>query len=88
MLKSKFEKEIERIIQEENYNSTAVASPELLQKLAPLQQKLNVISELGDSMRFTDHMLEKAGIFLQNLEDTWNELKNEDISLMANFTLQ
>lgn len=85
-LKASLEQEIDRQLQEANYRPGEVASPELLDKLRPLQQKLNTISALGGSTVLDEEVLNTAAKFLQALEDAWNEDESEDASLSGRFT--
>lgn len=45
----------------------------MLDKLRPLQQKLNVISSLGSKTVLDEETLVTAAKFLQALEDAWHE---------------
>ncbi|MBD5627330.1 MAG: hypothetical protein HDQ90_07620 [Desulfovibrio sp.] len=84
-LKASLEKEIDRHLREANYQPGEVASPELLNKLRPLQQKLNAISALGTSTVLDEDTLNTAAKFLQALEDAWNEGESADTSLGGRF---
>lgn len=84
-LKASLEKEIDRHLLEANYQPGEVASPELLKKLRPLQQKLNTISALGATTVLDEDTLNTAAKFLQALEDAWNEGENADTSLGGRF---
>lgn len=84
-LKASLEKEIDRHLQEANYRPGEVASPELLNKLRPLQQKLNTISALGATTVLDEATLNTAAKFLQALEDAWNEGESAATSLSGRF---
>ena len=84
-LKASLEKEIDRQLQEANYQPGEVASPELLNKLRPLQQKLNTISALGATTVLDEDTLNTAAKFLQALEDAWNEGESSETSLSGRF---
>lgn len=83
--KASLEKEIDRHLREANYQPGEVASPELLNKLRPLQQKLNTISALGATTVLDEDTLNTAAKLLQALEDAWNEGESADTSLSGRF---
>lgn len=84
-LKASLEKEVDRQLQAANYRPGEVASPELLNKLRPLQQKLNTISALGATTVLDEDTLNTAAKFLQALEDAWNEGESAKPSLGDRF---
>lgn len=84
-LKASLEKEIDRHLQEANHRPGEVASPELLNTLRPLQQKLNTISALGSTTVLDEETLDTAAKFLQALEDAWNEGESAQSSLNGRF---
>ena len=72
-LKNSIEKEIDRIFDEFNYKvMDGVAPDELMNKIRPLQQKLNAISALGDLIVLDEATLNNSANFLQELENTWS----------------
>lgn len=84
-LKASLEMEIDRLLGASDYTPGTTASPELLGKLRPLQQKLNAITSLGDMQVLDEKTLETAGKFLQALEDAWNENRSDATSLTGQF---
>lgn len=84
--KASLEKEIDRLLSASDYTPGTTASPELLEQLRPLQQKLNVITALGDMQVLDGETLETAGKFLQALEDAWNENRSATTSLTEQFS--
>ena len=84
-IKKDIERQIDEIIKDANYAPPAVASPELIEKLLPLQQKLNAISALGDSMVMTNDILEQASSYLQGLENEWNKDKIKNNTITGQF---
>lgn len=59
-LKNSIEKQIDKIISEYNYDQFSVAPQEMLDRLRPLQQKLNAISALGSTMQLNEETLNSA----------------------------
>ena len=84
-LKASLEKEIDRHLREANYQPGELASPELLEKLRPLQQKLNAISALGATRILDEETLNTAAKFLQAMEEAWNESGSQGSSLRDSF---
>lgn len=84
-LKASLEKEIDRLLGASGYAPGTTASPELLEKVRPLQQKLNAITSLGDMRVLDGETLETAAKFLQALEDAWNGAGSENASLTGQF---
>lgn len=80
-LQATLEKEIDRHLYEADHKPGEPVSAELLDKLRPLQQKLNVISSLSSSKALDEETLATAAKFLQALEDAWNEGKGGGDSL-------
>ena len=62
-----------------------VAPDELMNKIRPLQQKLNAISALGDLIVLDEATLNNSANFLQELENTWSKAVDEDTSLAGKF---
>ena len=86
ILKNSIEKEIDRIFDEFNYKvMDGVAPDELMNKIRPLQQKLNAISALGDLIVLDEATLNNSANFLQELENTWSKAVDEDTSLAGKF---
>lgn len=84
-LQASLEKEIDRHLYEADHKPGEPVSAELLDKLRPLQQKLNVISSLGSRTVLDEETLVTAAKFLQALEDAWNEGKGGGDSLNGRF---
>lgn len=84
-LKNYIEKEIDKILSEYNYDQFSVASQEMIDRMMPLQQKLNAISALGGSINLDESTLNKAANYLQNLEDQWKNDSGKSNSLVEKF---
>lgn len=84
-LKNYIEKEIDKILSEYNYDQFSVAPQEMIDRMMPLQQKLNAISALGGSINLDESTLNKAANYLQNLEDQWKNDSGKSNSLVEKF---
>ena len=84
-LKNHIEKEIDKILSEHSYDQFYVAPQEMIDRMRPLQQKLNAISALGGSINLDEYTLNNAANYLQNLEDKWEKYSGKSYSLVEQF---
>lgn len=84
-LKNSLEKEIDKILSEYDYDQFSVAPQEMIDRMRPLQQKLNAISALGGSINLDEYTLNNAANYLQNLEDKWEKDSGKPNSLVEQF---
>lgn len=84
-LKNSIEKEIDKILSEYDYDQFSVAPQEMIDRMRPLQQKLNAISALGGSINLDEYTLNNAANYLQNLEDKWEKDSGKPNSLVEQF---
>lgn len=84
-LKNSIEKQIDKIISEYNYDQFSVAPQEMINRLRPLQQKLNAISALGGTMQLNEETLNSASNYLQQLENEWKNNSDRSTSLTEQF---
>lgn len=83
-IKDKLEKEVDTLLADHNIEDGPI--PQYLRdQWLPLYQKLNAIAALGDSIVLDETTLNNAAYFLQNLENKWSELVNDDMSLSGQF---
>lgn len=83
-IKDKLEKEVDTLLADHNIEDGPI--PQYLRdQWLPLYQKLNAIAALGDSIVLDETTLNNAAYFLQNLENEWSKLVNDDMSLSGQF---
>lgn len=85
--KNHIEKKIDKILSEYNYDQFSVAPQEMIDRIRPLQQKLNAISALGNSINLDESTLNNAANYLQNLEDQWKNDPSKSNSLVEQFSI-
>ena len=84
-LKNHIEKEIDKILSEHSYDQFSVAPQEMIDRMRPLQQKLNAIYALGGSINLDEYTLNNAANYLQNLEEKWEKYSGKSYSLVEQF---